>query len=289
MTSDDPHADRIRALPIWRGAVSLQPIAGGITNRNYLVRDDAGSFVARIGEELPILGVDRRNERFCHHEAEILGVAPELVFAEKGVLVSRFIEGRCLSSEGVREPGFLERLAEVLRRLHDGWDRLSSDLMFFSPFQVNRTYVETSRRIGAQLPSDIEAMLEATRVLARKVAPFTPTLCHNDMLPANILDDGTRIWIVDWEYGGMGHPLFDLAGVSANCHLSIEQEIAFSTAYRGHFEPSDLAELQIYKVASLLREALWSVVQTVASELDFDYRVYAELNFERFRAEIALL
>lgn len=280
---DDPYARRIRALPLWRGPITLEPIAGGITNRNYLVREAHESFVARIGEELLVLGVDRRNEQLCHREAEALGVAPGLVFGENGVLVSRYIEGRSLTPEGVREPGFAPRLARVLRCLHDGWDRLGGDLRYFSPFQVNRTYVQTARRLGAALPADIDDLLEIARGDSRRIAPFTPTLCHNDMLPANVLDDGNRVWIVDWEYAGMGHPLFDLAGVSANCHFSEEQDVEFLTAYRGDFRPRDLAELGILKAASLLREALWSVVQTVASDLDFDYRGYADLNFERFR------
>jgi thiamine kinase-like enzyme len=286
---DDLHVQRIRALPIWRGPITLEPIAGGITNRNFLVRDGEASFVARSGEELPNLGVDRRNELNCHRAAQRLDVAPPIVHGQNGVLVSQFIPSRTLDPAGVREDGFSPRLAQVLRRLHDGWDSLSGDMLFFSPFQANRTYVETSRRLGARLPDDIDAMIEDTRKLSRTLAPFTPTLCHNDMLPANILDDGERIWIVDWEYGGIGHPYFDLAGVSANCAFSEGQDIEFLTVYQGSFQPRDLYELRVLKVASLLREALWSVVQTVASDLDFDYREYADRNFGLYRDALARL
>ena len=156
-------------------------------------------------------------------------------------------------------------------------------MLYFSPFQANRTYVETARRLGADLPHAIDDWIENTRKLARRLSPFTPALCHNDMLPANVLDDGDRLWIVDWEYAGMGNPLFDLAGVSANCAFSEEQDVEFLSVYRGGFLAIDLKELQILKVASLLREALWSVVQTKASNLDFDYQNYAERNFELFR------
>lgn len=289
MDRDDHHVRRILALPLWRGSVTLEPLSGGITNRNFLVRDGGSSFVARIGEELPELGVDRRNELLCHRAAVTLGVAPEVVHGENGVLVSRYIVGRTLDPAGVRAPGFPERLARLLRCLHEGWDLLSGEFFFFSPFQASRTHAETSRRIGAELPGDIDLLLEATRRLSREIAPYTPVLCHNDMLPANVLDDGERLWIVDWEYAGIGHPLFDLAGVSANCGFSEAQDIAFLTAYRGEFRPRDLAELRIYKVASLFREALWSVVQTVASGLDFDYREYAEIHFTRFREALANL
>jgi thiamine kinase-like enzyme len=286
---DDAHAQRIRSLPVWSAPIVLQHLDGGITNRNYLVHDGNERFVARVGEELFILGIDRRNELQCHRAAELLGVAPPLIHGGNGVLVSRYIPSRTLDPSSAQEPGFAPRLAEVLRQLHTGWDELIGDLLFFSPFQAGRTYVATSRRIGAVLPSDIHQMLEATRKLSHTISPYIPALCHNDMLPANVLDDGKRVWIVDWEYAGMGHPLFDLAGFSANCSYSDEQDVAFLESYRGEIRPQDLYELRVLKVASLLRDALWGVVQTVASDLDVDYHEYARVYFEKYRGAIAAL
>jgi thiamine kinase-like enzyme len=285
-TTPDSHADRIRGLKLWSGPIRLEPLAGGITNRNYLVDDSGKRFVARIGAELLILGVDRRNELLCHRAAESLGVAPPVVYGENGVLVSRFIPGRTLDAAGAREPGFASRLARLLFQLHDGWDRLSGEMLFFCPFQTCRTYVARARQLGAALPADIDAMLGTSRRLSRKLAPYTPTLCHNDLLPANILDDGKRIWIVDWEYAGMGNPLFDLAGVSANCGYSDQEDAALLESYRGELRERDLCDLRAIKAASLLRDALWGVLQTVVSDLDFDYREYASHHFDKYRAAL---
>jgi thiamine kinase-like enzyme len=286
---DDAHAQRIRSLPFWSGPIKLMRLEGGITNRNFLVDDANEQFVARIGQELPMIGIDRRNELVCHRAAESLGVAPPLVYGEDGVLVSRYIPSRTLDPAGAREPGFAPRLAQVLRQLHNGWDGLIGDMLFFSPFQSSRTYVATCRRLGTDLPADIDLMLEATRKLSHTIAPYTPTLCHNDMLPANVLDDGKRVWIVDWEYAGMSHPLFDLAGFSVNCGFSEEQDVELLESYRGQLQRQDLDELRVLKVASLLRDALWGVVQTVASDLDVDYREFARVYFEKFRGAIDLL
>lgn len=286
---DDQHIERIRGLPIWSGPILLERLSGGITNRNFLVHDGEARFVARIGEELPLLGVDRRNERLCHVAAVSAGVAPPILFAENGVLVTRYIPSRTLDAVAARESGFPTRLAGVLRAFHQGWDSLVGDLLFFSPIQASRTYVETSRHLGAELPRDIDVMLEAMRKASRSLAPYTPTLCHNDMLPANVLDDGDRVWIVDWEYAGVGHPLFDLAGFSVNCLYSDEQDREFLAAYRGDLDPTELRDLRVLKVASLLREAMWSVVQTVASDLDFDFRGYALKHFDKFREALARL
>jgi thiamine kinase-like enzyme len=288
-TVDEISARRIRSLPIWSGPIRLQPLAGGITNRNYLVEDAHERYVARIGEELFVLGIDRRNELECHRAAQNLGVAPPLAYGENGVLVSRYVPGRTLDPAGAREPGFAPRLAQVLRQLHIGWDGLIGDMLFFSPFQTSRTYMATSRRLGAALPSDIDQLLGATCNLAHAIGPYVPTLCHNDMLPANILDDGRRIWIVDWEYAGMGHALFDLAGVSVNCEYSHEQDVEFLESYCGEFRRLDLHKLRIFKSACLLRDALWAVVQTVASDLDFGYHDYARVNFEKLRHALPAL
>ena len=95
----------------------------------------------------------------------------------------------------------------------------------------------TAARLGAGMPFDIAAMLEDARQLSWRIAPFRPVLCHNDLLPANLIDDGCRLWLVDWEYGGVGHPLFDLANVSANAALAEDQEIALLSAYRETVKP----------------------------------------------------
>ena len=283
---DRLHAQRLQALDFWEGPITLDALAGGITNHNYLVTAGSRSFVARLSVEREILGIDRRNEVLCQRAAHSLGIAPEVVHHEQGVLISEYIPARSLTPEDVRNPSCVLRLADVLRALHDGWDTLTGEMLYFSAFQTVRTYARTSAELKARLPDDIERLLEDARKLSRSVGPFTPTLCHNDLLPANILDDGKKISIVDWEYAGIGHPLFDLAGVSANCAFNETLDRVFLAAYRGTetASPHDLRALRILKTMSLLREALWSVIQTVASDIEFDYESYAETNFHAYRA-----
>jgi thiamine kinase-like enzyme len=126
-------------------------------------------------------------------------------------------------------------------------------------------------------------MLEDARRLSRHLGSFLPVLCHNDLLPGNILADPERVWLVDWEYAGVGHGLFDLANLSANCGFSSAQEETLLSAYRGSVQERDLRDLRLLKAMSFLREALWSVIQTVASKIDFDYFEYAETNFAAYR------
>jgi thiamine kinase-like enzyme len=274
---------RLRDLGAWRGPIEVEPLPGGITNRNYRVRDGESLYAARLCVERPLLGIDRRNEVACQKAAHSIGIAPELVYHEDGVLISRYVPGRTLAAEDVRDPAFLPRLAAVLRRLHGSWDRLTGPFLYFCTFQTVRAYATTAHRLGARLPGDVEECLEDARRLSRQLAPFVPVLCHNDLLASNIIADDGRVWLVDWEYAGMGHPLFDLACASANCAFSDSQEAALLAGYRGSVDASDLRELRILKTLAHLREALWSVIQTIASDIDFDYFRYADDNFAAYR------
>jgi thiamine kinase-like enzyme len=279
------HVDvlRLRDLGFWQGPISVEPMTGGITNRNYYVRDAKHSYAARLCVERPLLGIDRRNEVVCQKAAHACGIAPEPVHHEDGVLISRYLPGRTLTAADVRDPAFVPRLIEVLRRLHGSWDRLTGEFLYFCPFQASRSYAKTARRLGARLPGDIDGLLEDAGRLSRRMAPFVPVLCHNDLLASNIIADDERVWLVDWEYAGIGHPLFDLAGVAANCDFSESLEVDLLAEYRGSLDERDLCELRILRAISLLREALWAFIQTIASDIDFDYHRYADDNLEAYR------
>lgn len=274
--------ERILSLPCWDSSVELEALPGGITNRNYKVVSAAGNCMARVCEDHRFLGIDRRNERVCQVAAATLGVAPAIVYHEEGILVSEFIEARTLEDPDVREGAMLRRLAQVLRCLHGARENLTGEMLYFCPFQTIRTYVGNARGLGALLPESIDSMLEDMTWLARELSPFRPSLCHNDVLAANILDDGDSLWLVDWEYGGMGNPLFDLAGVCGNCGLQREEEALLLTGYFGREDAAVAREVHILKAVSLLREALWAVIQAVASDIDFDYAAYATKNFEAY-------
>ena len=276
--------ERITSLSCWNSKVSVEPLEGGITNRNYLVRHGPGCHVARLCEELPHLGICRRNEWVCQRAAHTIGVAPAVTHRENGVLVSEYLEARTLSDEDLQNAALLERLVRTLKQLHGSWRRLEGEMLYFCPFQTVRTYTATARGLDVDLPDDIDALVGDANELSERMSPFQPTLCHNDLLAANILDDGDRLWLVDWEYAGIGNPLFDLAGVSGNCSLDGRLELVLLSAYRdGKPSDQDVAELRILKTISLLRESLWAFIQTRASDLDFDYHAYAEKNLDAYR------
>lgn len=280
-----PDESRLRSLSLWKGPVSFEALPGGITNRNFKVDDGHRLYVARLCDDKRHLGIDRQNEVACQRAAHALGLAPEVLHEEPGALVSEYLEARPLRPEEMRRSDVLDRLGRELRGLHKGWSEVAGMILYFCPLQTILTYARTGAELGARMPPELGVWLEEARGLTRRLRPFRPVLCHNDLLSANLLEEPAsgRIRLVDWEYSGMGHPLFDLANAASNGDLDADGEAAFLEAYAGGLDVRDLSELRLLRVLSSLRETLWAVIQTVASDLEFDYHAYAGRHFDAYR------
>ena len=282
-------ADRIRALPFWRAPADPVPLGGGITNQNFTVAQGMEKFVVRVGGDIPVHQVMRFNERAASEAAFRAGLSPEVVYAEPGILVIRFIEGHTFTAADVREPRNLERIVPLIRRIHTEMPReFRGPAMVFWVFHVVRDYGHTLAEGGSAHLARLPGLLAAAAQLEREVGPIDLVYGHNDLLPANILDDGARLWLIDWDYAGFNSPLFDLANLASNNELSAEQEDWMLHAYFG--APAGAALKRRYsamKCASLLREAMWSMVSELHSKLDFDYAAYTTDSLGRFEKALA--
>ncbi|HYB08525.1 MAG TPA: phosphotransferase [Alphaproteobacteria bacterium] len=281
--------DRILHLPCWSGTVETEPLQGGITNRNFLVRDRVGQFVVRVGGDIPIHGVMRFNELAASRAAHAADLSPEVVYAEPGVMVLRFIEGRTLTPEDVRERSMLSRILPLLKRCHhDVAKHLRGPVLAFSPFHVIRDYGATLGAAMGRRSNELSRLTEVAARLEREVGPFRPVFAHNDMLAANFLDDGDRLWLIDWEYGGFGSELFDLGGVAANNRLRSEDETWLLEGYFARRVDDELRRrYTAMKCAAALREALWGLVSEIHSAVDYDFVGYSDACFETFEDALA--
>ncbi|HET7419424.1 MAG TPA: phosphotransferase [Candidatus Dormibacteraeota bacterium] len=265
---------------LWPGRpAQIAELGGGITNRNFKVDVDGESFVLRMGgARTSLLGIDREVEYEAGERAFDVGVGPEVVvfIPEEGWLVCRFIDGRSISIEDMRRPETLSRVAAALRRFHDS-DPIPGR---FDSFAVVDDYRAKAETHGVEIPAEFgEARETAARIAAalgeRPLAP-----CHNDLLNANFLDDG-QVRIVDWEYAGMGDRFFDLANFSVNHEFSVEDDRRLLEAYFGSARDADLATVRMMRFMSDFREAMWGVLQSGISDLDFDFMGYARQHFGR--------
>ena len=266
----------------------LAALSGGITNRNFLVTivgaDDR--FVIRLaGNDTHLLGISREVEHAATVAAAGVGVGPEVTafIRPEGYLVTRFIEGSPVSDEAVHQPKTLERVAASLRRIHDGPPIPG----LFVPLRIVEAYRALAAARGVPIPHKYELAVAIGRriELACLAAPLEPRPCHNDLLNANFIDDGTRIRIVDWEYAGMGDPFFDLGNFSINHELTADEDAHLLEAYdEGTPQPARLGRLTLMRVVSDFREAMWGVLQQGISTLDVDFVAYAGDHFDRLLA-----
>jgi thiamine kinase-like enzyme len=266
--------------------LTVEPLGGGITNHNFKVTVDGESFVLRIGgRDTDLLGIDRSVEHGASVAAAEAGVGPEVVdFLEpEGYLVTRFVEGHPVPLEEMARPENILRVATTLRRIHEGGPIPGR----FDSFRVVEAYRATAEEHGVRIPDAFSAAKEHADKIesARGSQPRRP--CHNDLLNANFIDDGTNLRIVDWEYAGMGDVFFDLANFSINHELGEAENEALLTAYFEELRFEDLASLRLMRFMSDFREAMWGVVQQGISELDFDFVAYAREHFERLERTAA--
>ena len=288
----DTLVDALGRLPELAGRdLTLIPLSGGITNRNYRV-DAAGladRFVIRLGgNDTHLLGISREVEHAATVAAAGVGVGAEVVafLRPEGILVTRFIEGTPMAELDIHSPHTIERVADSVRRFHEG----PAIPGLFIPLRIVEVYRALAAERGVRIPPEFElAQAIGRRIeLALIVNPLEIKPCHNDFLPGNLIDDGTRMRIVDWEYAGMGDAFFDLGNFSINNDLSEDEDAAFLAAYDGGRPRTDrLARLALFRVVSDFREAMWGVLQQGVSTLDVDFVDYAAEHFDRLLANAA--
>jgi thiamine kinase-like enzyme len=280
---------RVAELAIWFGRVEPLPLAGGITNQNFTVEDRGRRYVVRVGSDIPVHGVVRANELAASRAAHLAGLSPGVVHAEPGILVLDFIEGRTFTPEDVRNPANLERLIDMVRRCHrDIPQYLRGPGAMFWVFHVVRDYAHTLREGDSRHSTLLPDLLARAGRLEAAVVPIDVVFGHNDLLAANFIDDGRRLWLVDWEYAGFNSPLFDLGGLVSNSELSPEQEERVLSLYFNAPVDDELRRrAAAMSAASLLRETMWSMVSEIHSTVDFDYVAYTAENLRRFETAYA--
>jgi thiamine kinase-like enzyme len=285
--SEDAEA-RVRALACWRGEIEVEPLHGGLSNACFRVRDAEGVWVARIGRDFPFHHVFREREAAASRSAHAAGFSPQVRHSGGGALVSAYVQGRTLDAEAVRAD--LDRVAELVAAVHAEMPkRVRGPAATFWVFHVVRDYFETLRAGGHAFAAEERRLGALVDELEAAQVPTRVVFGHHDLLPANLIDDGARLWLIDWEYGGFGTPLFDLANLADNAQCSANQERRLLDIYFGRAPDRDLSRaFAAMKVASALRETLWAFVSELhLAAPDADYAAYGRSCLARFEAALA--
>jgi thiamine kinase-like enzyme len=289
VASDPELAAVIAAVPEWRThEPTITPIRAGRTNRNFRVEVGGGAFFLRLSdEETSLLGIDRIAEYEAAIDAAAAGVGPEVVahLPEHRCLITRWVAGEPLAEGDMEREDVLAGVARVVRTIHAG-PRIP---WAFDPFRIVEKYRRISDERGVPIPDAFDpAHAHAERIeaaFARARIPECP--CHNDLLADNFLRGDEGLWLVDYEYAGMGNPFFDLGNLSINNGLSEASQERLLGLTFDEVTDADRARLQLMQIMSDFREAMWGVVQQGLSRLDIDYVAYADRHFDRLSRSMA--
>jgi thiamine kinase-like enzyme len=278
----------IAAMPAWHGrAVVAAPIAAGLTNANFRVEVDGRPYFVRIpGPGTDLLAVDRANEAFNTRAAAEAGAGASViaVLEDPAALILDWLPGRTMSAAAFQEAGMPERIAAVLRRLHGG-PRFRDD---FDMVRLSRFYLGVVDDRDIRIPAGYRDRLpDVERIGAALAArPGATVPCHNDLLAENYLDDGARLWIVDYEYSGNNDPTFELGNTAQELGFDADRQEALARAYFGAVDASTLARMRLQMIMSDVGWTLWAAIQARISPIDFDFWGWAIERWDRAEAKL---
>jgi len=275
--------ENILSVPIWENNIKITRINGGITNQNFLITDSNKKYFVRVGEDIPEHLVSRSNELNASIAAASLGIAPEVVYNNDNLQVIKFIESKTLNDKDIKEN--IEDIILLIKKVHKEIPKkLNGQSFVFWVFHVIRHYSNYLENNKSKYKLMLADLLNKSQKLEEKSAPYDIVFGHNDLLAANFLDDGNRLWLIDWEYAGYNTPLFDLGGLSSNNNFNHKEEIFLLENYfENKINSQLLNQYKCLKCASLLRETMWSMVSEITSNIDFDYSNYTDENLLKFK------
>lgn len=283
-TLEEIYGSLLDQVPCLRNRKSVSELSGGLTNRNLLVENSDKKYVARISSNSSsLLSIDRESEYQNSLLAAQIGVAPPVhcYLPGQGVLVIEFLNGRTFSAKDVSEN--LPRIAKSCRTLHSAKPFVRD----FNMFDIQKSYLNIVQERGFRMPDSylsyapkIEQMFQAMKVLDEGTVP-----CNNDLLPGNFIDDGEKIWIIDYEYSGNNDACFELGNIWAESFLELDALEELVDSYYGAHRPEKVARAWLQALLGKYGWTLWASIQSSVSDLDFDFWAWGMEKYELAQSE----
>jgi thiamine kinase-like enzyme len=261
---------------------AIEPIAAGLTNQNFRVEVEGRPYFVRLpGQSTELLAVDRGNELHNTRAAAEAGIGPSIVAVDhaSGAFALEWIEGRTMSNTAFAEDGTPARIAASLRQLHAG-PRFRDD---FNMFRLSEYYLRVADERSIRIPEGYRDQLPKVALIEAALAarPLPTVPCHNDLLAENYLDDGLKLWIVDYEYSGNNDPTFELGNTAQELGFHAARQEELCAAYFGEATPALLARMRLQMIMSDIGWTLWAALQASISSIDYDFWGWAEERWGR--------
>lgn len=278
----------IGQIPSWVGrSIVVAPLGGGLTNSIYRVEVDGVPFVVRIpGASTELLAVDRANEHYNTQAAATAEICPRVAhfLADENVMVLDFIHGETMTVAGLQRPNMPTRMAQALKQLHAG-PRFLHD---FNMFRLTEHYLQIAQQRKIRIPEGYVSYLpkvgQIEAAFARRPLPTVP--CHNDLLAGNYLDDGEKLWLIDFEYSGNNDPTFELGNTCQEQQFDEPRIREMCAAYFGDAFPDQLARMKLNMIMSDVGWTLWAAIQASISTIEFDFWGWAIERWGRAKAKM---
>ncbi|MDE2385905.1 MAG: phosphotransferase family protein [Alphaproteobacteria bacterium] len=281
----DTAEQKVRSLNIWEGPVTIELLKGGVSNAGFKVTDATGNYVARVGHDYPFHQVSRTREAIAARAAFEAGLSPKLLYAKDGVMVLRFLGAKTYAEADVRANW--QACVDIVKSCHrDMGKRILGQGAIFWVFQIIRDYGATLQAKGHARAHEVPRWLGIVDQLEAQQVPLPVIFGHHDLLPTNFLDDGQRLWLIDWEYGAFGTAMFDLANLAAANSFDDALEARMLEHYFERKADEALARaFSAMKVGAALREATWGMISEIyLNAPGADYVAYAAEYLGRFEA-----
>ena len=263
----------VAKIPEWKKKkTSITPLSGGLTNSNYKVEVDGIAYFVRLpGASTELLAINRENEYYNSQAAHEAGVAPKVLYylPESCAMVLEFVAAKTMSKESLRKRGMPTRIAQTIKKLHAG-PRFLTD---FNMFRLTEYYLQICREREIPIPDGyLERMPTVSTIeQAMSVAPMPAVPCNNDLLAENYMDDGRKLWLIDYEYSGNNDPTFELGNTCQEMEFSNEQIEEVCAAYFGKSSADKIARMKLNMIMSDVGWGLWAAIQAGISTIEFDF------------------
>ena len=261
---DEAITEAVRRIPVLAGReVDVSILAGGFTNGVYLVRADDERYVLRApGQSSELLEINRADERYNAEMAARSGASPEVLDYVDGldVMVLQFIDGHVPAVADLQTPDQVRRIAAAVGALHGG-PRFNNETDMFAKA---KRWLGTCGAHSIRVP-DVDSRRGELDAVAGALAvnPLPSVPCHNDLAPYNFIDDGDRLWIIDFEFSGNNDPCVDLGLIASEAELDDDLRKVLCEAYFGVASPSLLARMEMSTVLSNVAWSLYCAIQAV--------------------------
>ncbi len=268
-------------LDFWNGPVTAQSLPGSLTSHDFLVEDGVGQYIVRIGDDRPEHALFKYNEIAVSQAAHDAGLSPALLHHEPGALIFEYLaDAARMDAAALGQDANMDRFTGLLGQCHlDLPGHLEVPGPMFWVFHLNRRYARIMVQHGGRMAPSVARLMALNDELETAIGPIQPVFCHNDLVAEKILDDGQRIWLTDWEFGGWNDGLYDLASLAVNLDLDAAAADEMLRHYRRlNDEDPDQASrrrFKAWKCAALIWAVLWGGVSEMFAELEFDFAAYS--------------